>query len=610
MSETVVSLFKDRVRRHADRVALRALRAGGAREEAALTWRQWAEAARQTAAALIDAGHQPGAVAAVLAGNRMLWPVADLGILSAGLVSAGLYPSSAPAQVRQILSDSEAEVVFVDTLARMEKVLAVRDALPRLRTIVCEDAAFTDGDAATAGNSRPEIVSWEEWLQRGARALRSPAIAERLEQRAQRLSPEQTAVLIYTSGSTGDPKGACISHRYLLASAASIRDTLKLGERDTTLSVLPYCHAGERVFGLYTRILCGMETGLVEDHTCIRDAARSFGPTVFGGLPRFFEKVFESLQAELAAAPAATRERWERVIATGRLRSRLIRTDAEVPAALEAQWRREGEPFFAHVREHFGGRLRLATSGGAALPMEIAELLDALGVTVLGAYGLTEHLCVAFNRPDRYAFDGVGPPMPGSELRIAADGEILVRRGPLTFSGYLNRPVETAEAFTDDGEWLCTGDLGTLSSQGILHVTGRKKELIALSTGKKVAPLPIESRLLEDPWISQAMLYGEGRKFITALICLRQAVVEGWARGEGNGPREYSAIIRHPDVLTRVQAAVNRVNANLSRTEQIRRLVVLDRDLTLEAEELTPTLKLRRSVIAERYRHLLDALYT
>lgn len=609
MSETVVSLFCEQARRHGGRTALRTLRAGGAAADGALSWGAWADAARQFAAALAADGHAPGEAAAVLASNGLLWPVAEMGIVSAGLVSVGVYPTSAPAQVRQVLADCGASAVFVDSAEQLAKVLAVRAALPRLRRIVVGEV--TPGSARpTAAAAGPGVLRLEEWLALGAATLPDPAIAAELERRAAALRPADTAVLIYTSGSTGEPKGAQLSHRYLLASAASVRDTLGLTPNDSALSFLPFCHAAERVFGLYTRLLCGMEAALVPDHARLWDAAQAYSPTLFGGLPRFYEKAYEALQARRAGANAAERERWEHTLAAGRLRSRLRRGGAEVPAALERRWREAGAPFFEEIRAHFGARMRLATSGGATLPAAVAEFLDALGLTVLGAYGLTEHLCVAFNRPDRYDFDGVGPAMPGTELRIADDGEILVHRSALTFSGYLNRPADTAAAFTEDGDWLRTGDLGSLDPRGFLRVTGRKKELIALSTGKKVAPLPIEARLQEDPWIAHAMLYGEGKKFVSALICLRRPVLEAWAReSDGALPRDYAELVRHPAVRARVQAAVDRVNAGLSRPEQIRSLVLLEHELAPEADELTPTLKLRRAVVAERYRELLEALY-
>lgn len=590
---TAVSLFLARAARHPERVAMRVLE--GARAGDSLTWGGWAGEAWRFAAALIRAGHRPGEPVAILAGNGPAWPIADLGALLAGGVGVGIYPTSAPAQLAQILADCGAGVLVVDSGEQLAKARAVRAAAPTLRTIVCWEGAPAPGGAE---------VEWEAWLATGG----DPAARAEAERRAAAVRPADAAILIYTSGSTGAPKGARIPHRYLAASTASIAASLGLREGDSSLSFLPYCHAAERVFGLYTRIRCGMEAGLLGDHAEVYAAARRYGPTVFGGLPRFYEKVYEALRAEEAGARGAVAGRWGRVVELGRRRSRLRRAGEPVPPTLEVEWAELGAPLFARVRAYFGGRVRVATSGGAAFPTEVAEYLDALGLTVLGAYGLTEHLCVAFNRADRYTFDSAGPPMPGTELRIAADGEILVRRGPLTFDGYHGLPGATRAAFSADGEWLLTGDLGSLDSRGMLRVTGRKKELIALSTGKKVAPLPIEARLVEEPWISQAVLYGEGRKFVTALLALRRHVVEGWARERGLDPADPTLLSR-PELLAEVQGAVDRVNAALSRPERVRRWILLARELSAERDELTPTLKVRRPVIAQRYGADLDALY-
>lgn len=596
MPDTAARLFVERCRENADRPALRVLAAGGAGGDRTLTWEEWGGAARAFAAALVAAGVGPGEPVAILAGNGVEWPVADLGALLAGAVSVGVYPTSAPAQVAEIVADAGAGVVVADAADQVEKVRAVRDRLPRPIRLIGPDGDSSDG-----------VTAWEEWLGAGRDALAGGA-DDAVRRRTGAVGPEDTAILIYTSGSTGEAKGARISHRCLLASAESVRDTLGLTRDDTALSFLPYSHAAERMFGLHTRILCGMEAGLVADHTRVWEAARAYGPTLFGGLPRFYEKAYEALRGEEEGLDGDEREAWRRTVELGRERSRLRREGREVPEALEGEWREVGRPAFAHLRERFGGRLRLATSGGAALPEEVAEYLDALGCTVLGAYGLTEHLCAAFNRPDRYRFDAAGPAMPGTELRIAEDGEILIRRSALTFSGYHNRPDATTSTFTPDGEWLRTGDLGTLDERGFLRVTGRKKELIALSTGKKLAPLPIETRLAESPWIARAVLHGEGRQYVSALLALRRPVVEAWARERGL-EMEWPALLVHPRVRERVEAAVAEVNRDVSRSERVRRFLLLERDLTADAGELTPTLKVRRDVVAERYRERLDALY-
>lgn len=599
MPETTASIFLERAARYGEREALRALAVGGAAREEALSWAGWRREAECFAAALLLDGLRPGERVAIFAGNRLVWPIADLGVQLAGGVGVGVYPTSAPGQVREVMADAGAVVAVVDTPERLRALLEVRSALPSLRTIVCQAADTADADG---------VEPWARWRARGAGALDTGGASAALARRVAAQTPDDVAMLIYTSGSTGVPKGAAISHRYLLGSALSIQQVLGLSEHDTALSFLPFCHAAERVFGLHTRIVCGMSAALVEEHGRVWRAAREFGPTLFGGLPRFYEKAFEQLRAEHLAAAGDERARWDAVVELGRRRSLLRRAGQPVPAELEREWRSLGRPLFARLRALFGGRLRVATSGGAALPVEVAEYLDALGLTVLGAYGLTEHLCVAFNRPDHYDFEGAGPPMPGTELRLAEDGEILVRRGPLTFSGYHGRPAETRDAFTPDGEWLRTGDLGSLDARGALRITGRKKELIALSTGKKIAPLRIEALLTRDPLLAQAVVYGEGRKFAAALLCLRRPAAEAWARENGVA-ESYPALLEHPALRARVQAAVDAVNKLVSSPEQIRAWLLLDRELSAEHDELTPTLKVRRSRVAEKFRDSFDALY-
>lgn len=594
MAETAAAAFRARVRAHGPRRALVTLAAGGAPRELSLTWSEWEERSRAFAAALVAAGHRPGEVVAVLAGNGVEWPVAEMGILMAGCVSAGLYPSSAPGQVRQLLADCGARAVVVDSAAQLAKVRGVRADLPALRTVV------------STGGEGGDRVGWEAWLEGGRDALASAGAGGEIARRMDAARPDEVAVLIHTSGSTGEPKAAELSHRYLLASAASVRDTLGLTADDRALSFLPFCHAAERVFGLHTRVVCGMESGLVADHARVWEAARAFRPTLFGGLPRFYEKAADALLAERERAAGDARLRWERTLQLGGEVSRLRRAGAPVPPELEVEWRTVGMEVLAAAAEHFGGEVRLATSGGATLPPHVAETLDAVGITVLGAYGLTEHLCAAFNRPERYAFDAAGPPMPGTGMRIADDGEILIRRGPLTFSGYRGLPEETRAAFTPDGEWLLTGDLGAIGADGALRVTGRKKELIALSSGKKIAPMAVESALAGEPWIEQAMLYGEGRHFAAALLVLRRQTLEAWAASQGRDPDDPD-LLHDAGLNASVTEAVERVNARFSNPERVRRFALLP--AAFDGDDLTPTLKLRRTRIAERYRDRLEALY-
>ena len=570
---TVVGRFQAQASRRGSARAMSTLGSPGA-----LTWLQWYRRSEAVAAALIDGGIEPGTPVAIWAGNRTLWPVADLGALMAGAIPVGLFPTAAPAQVRQVLDDSGAPILWVDTQARGAVGRALQSEGVRVRVVEEEDG------------------SWDTFVAEGREALHRPAIRAALGRRMAALTPDTDAILIYTSGSTGVPKGARLPHRALVAAGQSLQETLCLTPADRTLSFLPYCHAAERIFGLYTRIVVGMETLLVEDHHAIWEAARTYHPTVFGGLPRFFEKVHEALDRRVREASEIEQARWREVLELGSQRREFRARGVDVPPALEAAWRRAGEGILNLPGDlFFGPCLRIATSGGATLPDRVTRDLDALGVTVLGAYGLTEHLCATMNRPRDFQLHSSGRAMPGTEIRIALDGEILLRRSDHTFVGYLNHAEASEAAFTPDGAWLRTGDLGALDARGFLRVIGRKKELLALSTGKKIAPLPMEDRLRANPWIEQAVVLGEGRTFVSALLVPSQGALE---RTGGGGSSDLRALLAQ---------AVEEVNADLSRPEQIRSFAVLPHPLTVERGELTPTLKLRRDVIEAAHGHLLDA---
>jgi long-chain acyl-CoA synthetase len=357
-----------------------------------------------------------------------------------------------------------------------------------------------------------------------------------LKERAEGAKPDDIAIMVYTSGTTGPPKGACLSHRYIINSVESLRQTIPIYEADVSFSYLPFCHVAERISGLYNRLYAGASAYFVDDLARLGEYMLEVKPTVFASMPRFFEKIHA------------------RIVSDGS----------------------------SNVKDYFGGRVRLLTSGGAPLPLEVAEFFAAAGLPILQAYGLTENVCVAFNRPDNYKFGTVGPPMPGCEVRIADDNEILVR-SEMMFSGYYKAPEETAKMFADG--WLLTGDLGEFDEDGFLKIIGRKKELIVTSTGKKISPTLLENMLKENHLISQAMVYGEGRSYLVALITL-------------NGPTET------------VQEIVDKVNRRVSSTESIKRFAILDRDFEVARDEITPTGKLKRDVITNRFRDVIENLYT
>lgn len=601
---TVPVLFRDRVAASGDARALGEYDPATGGVARGLSWREWREGALDVAAALVAAGGKPGATVAILAGNTILWPLAELGALEAGMVTVGIYPTASASQLRELLLDAEAAVLVVDTPAQLDKARQAAEGLASPLLVVADVAPALLRDPAAPAVRE---TGWAAFVADGREARGAGADGD-VARRMAALRPDDIAMLIYTSGSTGVAKGARLSHRTVLASAQSVRDTLGLTSGDSALSFLPFCHSAERIFGLHTRIACGMPATLVGDPAHIWDAGVAVAPSLFGGVPRHFEKVYERLLAARGEVTAAVAARWDAALALGRERARLRQRGEAVPASLEGQWRAERAVIAPVLERHFGPALRLATSGGAALPAEVAEYLDACGVTVLGAYGQTEHLCVAFNRPERYRHDAVGLPMPGTTLRIAPDGEVQVRRSALTFSGYHRRDAETAAAFTDDGAWLHTGDLGTLDAEGFLRITGRSKEMIVLSNGKKVAPLTLEARLCEGALIEHAVVHGEGRPYLVALIAPRWPLVTQWQRARGIAG-DAASLVRHPALREAIGREVARVNADVSRPEQVRTFAILPHPLTVEAGDLTATFKVRRAAVASRHAALIDALY-
>ena len=447
---TVLDVFRDRVVRHPDRIALEELEAGGARRDSRLTWREWHELSTRVARALLRDGVQPGDRVAILAGNRNLWPIADLGVLMAGAVSVGIDVASPVARIVEQLGDCSAVAAIVDGTGPLAKLAEARGQLPELRLVVCEDGASNGARW------------WGEWLG-DAMASDTPLPDA---------APDDIAILIYTAGPAGEPRGARITHRCISASAASVKATLALTERDSALSFLPYCDGAERVFGLYTRIVCGMTVAHVAEQGKVWAAARSFEPTLFGGVPGSFQALTEALLLHQHSLGSDEGDAWRGAIELGRERSRFRQRGEQVPDLLEARWRIAAAPIRAELARLLGGNTRLAVSWCATLTPRVSDDLDAAGLTVLGGYGKTEHLCVAMQRPGASDRESAGAPMPGTELRVAAEGELLIRRNALTFDGYHGKPAATREAFTDDGLWLRTGDAAELLSDGRLRITG------------------------------------------------------------------------------------------------------------------------------------------
>jgi long-chain acyl-CoA synthetase len=588
----IYSLFRERVGRYTGDVFY--VREGGGWR--GISWERFGRDAHALASALLASGLTRGATVCVLMGNVPEWPVCDLGIIAAGGVSCGLYPTSSAEQCRYIIEHSDAEFVLADTAAQLEKVLSVREGLTKVRQFVVLDEE--------AARGREGVVSFAEFLRSGEE--RREETAASLRARAEGARADDTAVMVYTSGTTGLPKGACLSHRYVLGSVESLRGAVPVYDTDVAFSYLPFCHVAERISGLYNRLYAGAPAYFVDDLMKLGQSMLEVRPTVFASLPRFFEKIHARVMADLERETEGVRRRFLEALETGRRVVRLRQSKEEVPAELLSEYESNALPVLQRVKDYFGGRLRVATSGGAPLPLEVAEFFAAAGLPILQAYGLTENVCVAFNRPDNYKFGTVGPPMPGCEVMIESDGEILVR-SEMMFSGYYKEPEKTAEVMREG--WLLTGDIGEQDADGFLKITGRKKELIVLSTGKNVAPALVENMIKEHHLVSHAYVHGDGRSYLVALVTLNPQEAEEHARARGIAYESFEELAASAEMRDLVASIIDSANRRVSSSESVRRFRVLGRDFRADLDEVTPTLKLKRDVVARNFGDVLQSLY-
>jgi long-chain acyl-CoA synthetase len=520
-----------------------------------ITWERYRADAAACAAALIEAGVQPGDRVALVAENRPEWLVADLGILTAGAVNV---PPHAPLTARQIqfqLADSGSRWLFVSTSAQLEKIEPVLDQLPAVKGIVVFDSGCHD-----AG-----VCPWERFLQRGRELYRR--LAAELTRREAALGPNDLATIMYTSGTTGNPKGVMLTHGNLLSNALAMQEASPRSLDSVPLCWLPLSHIYARTVDHYASLVEGVTLCLSASPESVVQDLEDVHPTGMSAVPRFYEKV-------LAAVADADHERSAR-----------------------------------RLREVFGPRVDWLSSGGAPLSRPVEQAYHAAGVLVLQGYGLTESSpVISFNRKTCYRPGTVGPPIPGVEVRIAADGEILTR-GPHVMKGYWNDPAATAEAIR--AGWLHTGDLGSLDD-GFLTITGRKKELLVLSNGKKVVPTHIEGLLLAEECIDQAVVCGEGRPFLTALVVPHWDNLRRELQSDTRSvAQETSERLAHePAVYSLLEHKIAKALVDVAPWEQVQQFVVLAHAFTVAAEELTVSLKLRRKVVLAKYAPLLDRLYS
>jgi long-chain acyl-CoA synthetase len=565
-------------------IALRYRRGG---EWVSRTWDSLEADRRAISRALVERGIEPGDRVAVLSETRWEWTLTDSAVLGVGGVVVGVYTTLTADKVRYLLEHSGARAVFVDTEAQHAKVREILHALPDLEVVV-----RYEGEAEGA-------ESFAALLDEG-RDLdeREPAV---VDEARSAVSPEDLATIVYTSGTTGDPKGAELTHKALTSIGVGTAEVLGLSESDVAVGFLPLAHVLTRV-GSYSAAYAGLSTWLVDVPAQAGEAFQAAQPTVLAVVPRVFEKIHATMLAKVQQASPVKQRLFEAALKIGHEVAARERAGKQVGATLKAKHAFFDRLVLSKLRAAtFGSRARRLNSGGAPIGPELLEFFHAIGILILEGYGLTETSSpCTLNRPGAYRFGSVGQAMPGCEIKIAEDGEVLVK-GPGLFRGYFQNPEATAEAFTEDG-WFKTGDLGALDDDGFLSITGRKKELLITAQGKNVAPAPIENKLKEHPLISQAVLIGDRRPYIAALITVDEEIAPLWAERRG-------AALTSEMVRAEVEARIEEVNRGLARYEQIKRFELLEGDFSVEEGTLTPSLKVKRPVVHERYEEAIARLY-
>jgi long-chain acyl-CoA synthetase len=590
--QTVSDVFYHSVLTHAKAEHLKH-RAGG-------TWRatssrEFRAAVEEIAMGLLSLGIDRGDRVAILSENRPEWAFADLGTLCLGAVDVPVYPSLSAEQVRYLLGDSEAKVVFVSNLAQAEKVAAVRDRLPRLSHVVCFDG------------TAPGTMPLAKLRECGREAL--GADPETVRKRAAETKPDDLATLIYTSGTTGDPKGVMLSHRNLVHNVLAAARVFPMVDPDwTTLSFLPLCHSFERTAGHNFMLYAGVTIAYAESVEKVPENMVEVRPHIMCSVPRLYEKMYARVNEKVAADPPLRQRIFRWAISTGRavFAHRVAHTRPGL--GLRLRFALADRLVFSKIKQRTGGRLQLFISGGAPLAREIAEFFGAAGMLICEGYGLTETSpVITCNRPDALRPGTVGLPLDEVEVRIAEDGEVLTR-GPHVMKGYFHQPAATAEAIDADG-WFHTGDIGELDAAGFLTITDRKKDIIVTSGGKNIAPQPIENRLKTNRFFAEAVMVGNRRNFPAALVVPNFEALEAWARQRGIRAASREELVRRPEVVAYYQGLVDELTPGLAQFEKIKKVALLPRELTQEAGELTPTLKVKRRTVEERYKPQIDALY-
>ena len=596
-SGTLLNFFEKHVKETPNRVALRHKDYGIWHD---VTWAQYGEKVRQVAMGLISLGLQKGECVCIISENRPEWVYADFGIMSAGGVTAGIYTTNAPEQCGYIVQNSGARFYIAENEEQFDKTLKFRKDTPHLEKVIVMEME------GLKRYKDPLLMSFDDLLKLGKEFdERNPGL---FEQRRSEVKPEDLAVLIYTSGTTGPPKGAMLTHSNLLFMSEAMVNVNPVKDGDETLSYLPLCHIFEQLFTVMINIRYRTIVNFIESPDTVMDNMREVSPTITCGVPRIWEKYASGIMIRMSDATWFKRMVFKACMGIGMKYADLKLNFKPIPPYLRIAYLAAYAAVFRKLKERLGfDRVRVAYSGAAPISPDVLKFFNAIGLPLVEGYGQTEGTGVtSVSQKGRLKIGKVGQPLPGVQVKIAEDGEILVK-GPGIFKGYFKNPEATAETLKDG--WLHSGDVGVLDEDGFLKITDRKKDLIITAGGKNIAPQNIENQLKFSPYINDAVVIGDRRKYLVALIAIDEENVIKYAQDHKIQFSTYASLTQAPEIRQLIQKEVDRVNKMLAQVEQVKKFTIIPKKLYEEDGEVTPTMKVKRKSINEAYKDIIEKMY-
>ena len=595
--DTLAGLFLARCSERGGRVAHREKTLGLWRGS---SWTDFLDGARAIGLGLAELGLKRGEVVSILSEDNRQWIYADIAIQCVGGIANGIYPTDSPGQVAYLLRDSATRFLFLENDEQLDKFLEIREQVPDVRVAIVFER---DG---LHGLDDPGVMFLDDLCRLGRAAHGDRP--QRFDEEVAAARPDDTAILVYTSGTTGAPKGAMLSHRNIMFSLVSGLEMLPVDERDEQLCFLPLCHVLERLLSVFVPIAAGSVVNFAESTETVFDNMREVSPTVFTGVPRIWEKIHSRVTMMAGEATAVGRWAYGRAVACGLRRADCLLEGRPVPPFLDLRYRVWDWLALANLRRMTGlDRARRITTGAAPISRDLVRWYWAIGLVMLEGYGQTESSGIlSVNRPEANRVGSVGRVVPGVELRVSNEGELLAR-GPLVFQGYWRNPEQTADTIRDG--WLHTGDMGRIDNQGFCWIIGRIKDIIITAGGKNITPSEIENQLKLSPFITDAMVIGDRRPYLTSLVMIDQENVERFAQQTRTPFSDFQSLCAAAPVRELIRGEVETVNARFAQVEQIKDFRVIDVLLTPEDDELTPTMKLRRGLVERIHRDLVEQMY-